>query len=313
MDAPSTRPAFEALLRDLRKDERNVAVPGLAATYLGVVALIAFAATVDRAWAYAVVFLPLGWLQYRITLSGHEAVHKTLCYPLWLNELFGVVGQALVGVNFSAYRVQHLDHHRATRMADDPDGHIYGGIIHTPRGWRRWLVYTLGTFVEIAVKVWQKGLGAAGTRGGALRRAEASAGTGRDTLLVLVAQSGLLVGLGLWTGHWWGYLALWIGPLFLVAVFLNRSRILVEHGLALLLGGNEVARSIPTVDIVPPAWQRWLFAPFAFHYHCAHHLHLTVPHYNLARLHAALGEHGAPGFHVVGGDYLRAIRRAMDA
>lgn len=310
---PVDRAAFEAALRDLRRDERNVALPGLAATYLGVAAILGVAGAVDRAWLYALVFVPLGWLQYRVVLSGHEAVHQTLCHPRWLNEALGVVGQALVGVNFAAYRVQHLDHHRATTLADDPDGHIYGGIIRAPRGWRRWLTYTLGTFLEIAVKVWQKGLGAAGTRGGKLERAPDSAATRRDTGAVLLAQLGLLVGLGFWTGHWWGYLALWIGPLFFVAVFLNRSRILVEHGLALLEGGNEVARSIPTVDLVPPVWQRWLFAPFSFHYHCAHHLHLTVPHYNLARLHALLERQGAPGFHSHPGDYFQAIARAMRA
>lgn len=313
LPAPVDRAAFEAALRDLRKDARNVALPGLAATYVALFGLIGVAASVDRWWVYLAVLLPVGWLQYRVVLSGHEAVHQTLCYPRPLNELLGVVGQALVGVNFAAYRVQHLDHHRATSLADDPDGHIYGGIIHAPRGWRRWLTYTLGTFVEIVVKVWQKGLGAAGTRGGRFERAPASWETRRDTVAVLGAQLGLLVGLGLWTGHWWGYFALWIAPLFGVAVFLNRSRILVEHGLALLEGGNEVARSIPTVDIVPPPWQRWLFAPFAFHYHCAHHLHLTVPHYNLARLHALLAAQGADGFHRIEGDYLGAIARAMRA
>ena len=71
----------------------------------------------------------MGVLQYRVVISGHEAVHSTLAYPKPLNEALGVAGQSLVGVNFTAYRLQHLDHHRVRTRSDDPDGHtcMHGG------------------------------------------------------------------------------------------------------------------------------------------------------------------------------------------
>ena len=154
---------LDGALAALRRDESNVALPGLALAYALLVALFVSPALVHSPWIFALIWVPLGILQYRVVISGHEAVHKTLCFPLWLNELLGVFGQALVGVNFAAYRLQHLDHHRARSLDEDPDGHIYGGIIKTPKGARRIAVWTLGTFVEILVKIRQKGTGGYGT------------------------------------------------------------------------------------------------------------------------------------------------------
>lgn len=302
---------FEVQLRALRTDARNVALPGLAATYVALGGLVALALHVDAWWGYLLLAGPIGHLQYRVTLSGHEAVHKTLAFPLWLNEALGVVGQALVGVNFASYRVQHLDHHRATTLHADPDGHIYGGIIAAERGWRRVATWIFGTFVELAIKIWQKGVGSLGRT----HAARASVTTWRYSALcslaVLTTQAALLAGLWRVSGHWYAYGVVWIGPLFVIAVFLNRTRILVEHGLPLLDGLPPVARSLPTVDVVPPAWERWIFAPFYFNYHCSHHLHLTVPHYNLPRLRELLRARAAAGYYEVEGSYLRAVRRTM--
>ncbi len=310
---PAAPSDFEAELRALRTDARNVALPGLAGTYVALACLVALALRVDAAWAYLLLAAPIGHLQYRVTLSGHEAVHKTLAFPGWLNETLGVVGQSLVGVNFASYRVQHLDHHRATSLAGDPDGHIYGGIIAAERGWRRVATWVFGTFVELAIKIWQKGVGSIGRAHAARESVATRRYSALCSVAVVVTQTALLLGLWRASGHWYAYGAVWIGPLFVVAVFLNRSRILVEHGLPLLDGVPPVARSLPTVDVVPPAWERWLFAPFYFNYHCCHHLYLSVPHYNLPRLRELLRAHGTAGYHEVEGSYVRALRRTMRA
>jgi fatty acid desaturase len=329
---------LDSALAALRRDERNVALPGLALAYALLIALFLSPATFTSHWVFALIWVPLGVLQYRVVISGHEAVHKTLCYPLWLNELLGVLGQSLVGVNFAAYRLQHLDHHRARSLDEDPDGHIYGGIIKTPRGARRFAVWTLGTLVEILVKIRQKGTGGYGT----LRdqRPEEVRQRRLHTLLVILAQLTIMgsagailaahLGLGLaptaltvaelgrtaalFVG---GYALLWTGPLFTVAVFLNRSRILIEHGLALLINdetpGAISGPRIPTVDIVPNVVERLIFSPFLFNYHCCHHLYMTVPHYNLPEVRALCRAHGVRGYHEVHGSYLTALRRAMSA
>jgi fatty acid desaturase len=329
---------LDGALAALRKDEVNVALPGLALAYALLVALFLSPAFVHAPWIFALIWVPLGILQYRVVISGHEAVHKTLCFPLWLNELLGVFGQALVGVNFAAYRLQHLDHHRARTLDEDPDGHIYGGIIKTPRGARRIAVWTLGTLVEILVKIRQKGTGGYGTlrdqRPDEVRQrrmhtlyvilaqltimTSAAAVLSQNLGVALVPTSFALAPLvqtaALMVG---GYALLWTGPLFTVAVFLNRSRILIEHGLALLINdetpGAISGPRIPTVDIVPNVIERVIFSPFLFNYHCCHHLYMTVPHYNLPKVRELCRAHGVKGYHEVQGSYLSALRRAMSA
>ena len=126
---------------------------------------------------------------------------------------------------------------------------------------------------------------------------------------MVALQLGLAVGFSISTGYWWGYL-FWVVPLLVVAVFLNRTRLMVEHGLALQVesgGGHRIA----TVDVVAPAWQRALFSPFLFNYHCCHHLFMAVPHYNLPKLHALLKERNHPGLVVWEGDYPSAFRRVL--
>ena len=310
---PEGEESFEAALRALRLDHRNRALPGLAACYLMTLALLLLPLWQPQWWLVLGMMPLMGMLQYRIVISGHEAVHRTLCWPEWLNETLGVFGQALVGVNFASYRVQHIEHHRSKEVGDDPDGHIYGPIVSARKGVRRWMVYLLGTFVEIAIKVVQKGVGSVGTGRVPRRDVETARTSWRHTAYVLLAQVALLTWCWYATGRITGYLEVWIAPLFLIAVFLNRSRILVEHGLPLLLKKENPGRGLATVDIVPPRWQRWIFAPFLFNYHCCHHLYMTVPHYNLPRLRALLRSHEVQGYSEVSGSYTSVIRTLMSS
>ena len=294
-----------------------------------------------------IVLLPgllfTGIVQYYIVISGHEAVHKTLCSSFRLNEFFGVLGQALVGVSFTAYRQQHLDHHKARENAVDPDSHIYMGVLSIPPGWKRFLFLTFGTFIEIAVKIRQKGSGGYGSERRLSRKVQRK--MKRDSIFVILAQLSLMgitrIILSPWMEIYWSkfglpeasftdtvglvamlfsfvlsYALLWIVPLFGITVFLNRCRIVIEHGLALKLAeqdsSSETEKSsrgtrIPTVDIVPNFIERILFAPFLFNYHCSHHLFMGVPHYHLPELHKSLKNAEYPGHYTLKGGYLKAL------
>lgn len=301
---------LEADLAALRKGTRWDAIPVLVASAVALTACCMLPRTLGP-WSVALTWVPIGLLQYRLVISGHEAVHRTLVPHAALNEWIGAVGQALVGVNFAAYRLQHMDHHRCPDRASDPDGHIYGGIIDARRGWRRLLTWTLGTAVEVAVKLRQKGAAGIGTDRATVRP-EVAAAMRRHGLLVIACQLLLVALCAASSGLWWAYAGLWIGPLLTVTVFLNRTRILVEHGLPLVAGLAGGPR-IPTVDIVPPTWQRLVFAPFLFNHHCAHHLHMGVPWYNLPQLRELCRRHGVEGYGEVQGGYLAALSRCLRA
>jgi len=314
----------------LRKQEHNGALFTLFVVYACLATVFGGFAFLPM-WSWVVLIPCMGIVQYYVVISGHEAVHKTLCAKKSLNEFFGVFGQALVGVNFHAYRLQHIDHHRCSSSETDPDSHIYMKVMSMSAGWPRFLYLVFGTFIEILIKIRQKGSGGYGTDRNINPTTEAL--MKRDSLFVILAQLNLmglsticigglpfsiglhpLIDLGL--GCVFGYAVVWIVPLFCITVFLNRCRIVIEHGLALHIAKknhNFGGPRIPTLDIVPSPWERFLFAPFLFNYHCAHHLFMAVPHYNLPQLHALLRAENYEGHHRIEGGYIRAILQAMKA
>jgi fatty acid desaturase len=281
---------LESRIQALRQSQSDV----------GVVRVGAALAGIAICWGLAAALSPIHWIwlvpviglcQYRIVISGHEAVHGTLCRSRPLNEALGLVGQALIGVSFPAYREQHLSHHRAAATADDPDGHIYGPVVAAAPGARRAFVWIFGVVPEVATKLRQKGVGS--TVGVAA---------------VVVAQLLLALAAAAVMHAWWGWIVLWGAPLG-VAILLNRTRLVIEHGLA--LGMDRGGSRLPTVDVVAPAWQRLLLSPFAFNYHCSHHLFMAVPHHALPELHAYLRERNHPGFVVAEGDYVWSLRKVI--
>lgn len=317
-------------IRTLRQEQDNRALVGLCVVYtLLALAFVGFARLPVVTWVVLIPFM--GVVQYYIVISGHEAVHKTLCAHRNLNEFFGVCGQAMVGVNFHAYRLQHIDHHRSSSNKEDPDAHIYMKVMSVSSGVPRFLYLVFGTFIEIVIKIRQKGSGGYGTDRDI--KPDVAYRMKRDSIFVVLAQvsimilsylciGGLPISLGipafleLMLGLVWSYAMVWIVPLFCVTVFLNRCRIVIEHGLALHIAQEKQdfgGPRIPTIDVVPNRIERMLFAPFLFNYHCAHHLFMAVPHYRLPQLHRLLLEHQYTGHHRIKGGYIRALKRAMQA
>ncbi len=327
-------------LKQLRQDTRWDGI-GLVVLFalLLVLVSVGFARFSPVYWIW---LMPLmGWVQYYIVISGHEAVHKTLCPSKSINEGIGVIGQAMIGVNFTAYRLQHIDHHRAPRHDTDPDAHIYMGIMRQRPGIKRFLWLTFGTFIEILIKIRQKGVEGYGTKRDI--KPEIQSAMRRDSLLVILCQLGwMLLGwslLGL--GQYWpetilvtlsdlstmgillktgielvcSYAIFWTIPLFCITVFLNRCRILIEHGLALAMVSEQNdfnGPRIPTVEVHPTMLERWVFAPFNFNYHGSHHTYMTVPFYHLPALNQLMKKRfsnrdNPVGFLEFEGGYLQAL------
>ena len=60
---------LDGALAALRKEEVNVALPGLALAYALLVALFVSPAFFHTPWIFALIWVPLGVLQYRVVLS----------------------------------------------------------------------------------------------------------------------------------------------------------------------------------------------------------------------------------------------------
>ncbi len=275
----------------LRGERRNSALVGLTASYAILVLAVAAAAVRPGLATGIPAFLLIGLMQYRLVVAVHEATHRTFLQPAWLNELSGVVNAALVGTNFTRHRREHLAHHETRELAKDPIGYIYHPILRARPGWRRLGVLIFGTAFEALEKLRQQGAGAGFERD--RPRAE------RRDSLVLLALHALLFGVFWGLFGWWGWLVFWMAPVATVALFMNRVRIFVEHGIP-YAGREHYGRplgSAPllTVDLASNPVERFFVAGFWMNYHNAHHHVPSIPHYHVPRLREIL-EQEEPGY-----------------
>ncbi|HEX7896552.1 MAG TPA: fatty acid desaturase [Planctomycetota bacterium] len=294
--SPSLPPERREALRALHDDRRNRAAFPLLATYLLLGGAVAALILKPGPLTFAVVPLAIGVLQYRLIMACHEAVHRTLFFPAWLNEAAGVLCGSLVGLHLTRYRSQHLAHHDAPALSADPDAYIYEPVLRARPGVRRAAVWFFGAVPELFEKFRQKSAG-----GGSLPL----------SLAILAAQGALLGACALWL-KWWYYPVFWAAPLVTIALFLNRTRVIVEHGWAHLRVAPDALPDAPvlTFDLRSNPLERFIIAPFLFNFHGAHHSSPSVPHYNNPRLAALLAESGRPVVRVEG-SYLGTLLRIL--
>ena len=300
MDSTELRHQIAAL----RARKRNLpGAAGVLSTWL-ILALAVWGLRVWPGWWMGLVaFLVIGLMQYRLVLAAHEATHKTLFHPVWLNERLGLFVASLVGVSLFNYREAHLKHHKSPQsIQDDIDGYIYRPLLQAPPGWPRlWLLLT-GNYRDILTKLRRKFFGDAALpeapREVSGRRPEPGALVWQ--LLPLVVVQGAVWGMFSWALNGWSYFVWWLAPVFVIALQADRARTFLEHGYNYFFPGPAVTdlSQAPqdTIDVATNAFERYLFAPFGFSHHQAHHAHLTVPFYHLRELAHLLEQH-QPGYH----------------
>src|SRR5687767_8412280 len=149
-------------IAELRKDQRNAhAAMHIVAAYLLIAVNFWVLKHYPNWMTYVFSFFFLGFMQYRLVMSTHEATHKTLFFPVWLNEFFGVFHSALVGISFFNYRKTHLEHHKNPQSIDeDIDSYIYRPLLEAKPGIRRLSLLVFGVVYDVAEKVIRKLRGA---------------------------------------------------------------------------------------------------------------------------------------------------------
>src|SRR5687768_1251463 len=142
----------------LRKEQRNAhGLAHIGATYALLIATFWCMKHYPLWWVYTLAWFMIGFMQYRLVMSTHEAVHKTLVFPAGLNEFFGVFHSALVGISFFNYRKTHLEHHKNPQSIDeDIDSYIYRPLLETKPGFRRLALLVFGVAFDIAEKIGRK-------------------------------------------------------------------------------------------------------------------------------------------------------------
>jgi fatty acid desaturase len=121
---------------------------------------------------------------------------------------------------------------------------------------------------------------------------------------VFVTNAALLAILAAF-GHPELYL-LWVGAWLTTNTLVTRIRSIAEHSMI-----EDPADPLKnTRTVLPTWWERLLLAPNRVNFHLEHHLLMTVPHYNLPRMHRLLRERGVLDHACVERSYLGILRRA---
>jgi fatty acid desaturase len=263
-----------------------------------VAASFALVAWAPSALSLIVALCVIGSRQLGLAVLMHEAAHGTLLRSRTANDRVGSWLCAYpVWSDLYAYRPYHLRHHAKNWTEADPDLALATPFPITRASFRRkvWRDLSGRTGLKFARARWS----------GALRRWRAGDRMGRRALLGFASTNLALLALLALSGRPELYL-LWIGAWLTTHTLVTRIRSIAEH--AMVPEPADELRNTRTT--LASWWERLLVAPSRVNYHLEHHLAMTVPHYNLPRLHRLLRQRGVLEGADVASGYLEVLRRA---
>ncbi len=278
--------------------------PALAGWWLAMLVVVEAGVLVGLSvWLIPLILLA-GCLQNALILWTHEGSHGSLHPNLKTNDrLADLVICGPLGVTVDGYRWHHSRHHK---YLGDPKEEIELSAFECIRGGQLWRHIARHMFGVVAFRVIfrrQRYADDAKFEQPPGRTPAAWAG-------FVVFNGGLFLACAL-QGAWWAYFALWVFPLFTLAIMISNFRTIVEHQ-----PSSDVCDSgdatIPAISrTVETNWlERTLVAPIGFYYHYEHHLYPKVPYHNLPRVRALLKERGYyPDDHVRAKGFLRTVWR----
>lgn len=242
------------------------------------------------------IFL-LGGRMLGFAVLMHDASHRALFRNRKVNDWVGNWLCAYpIWSDLKPYRPYHLQHHGKTGTPEDPDIGLVAPFPITKRSLRR--------------KMWRDLSGQTGRKfaKAAFRRTFGRFNEDEDArwaaIGVTVTNLALFALLAV-LGHPALYL-LWAIAWLTTYTWVTRIRAIAEH--ALTPDQTDPLRNTRTTIASP--LERLFIAPNRVNYHLEHHLLMTVPHYNLPRMHEMLRDRGAYDDACIDRGYAVVLRRA---
>jgi len=241
-----------------------------------------------RWWVVLAGMVVVGARYYALFIIGHDGFHQRLFRNQRLNDLFTdvcLVGP--IGAVTHLNKRNHLAHHRLLANSADPDRHKHICGNKTERIELTLYLAGLGSVILAIHHVFF-------ARDRAARESTSSADdhyTIRDLLILAGWQLALIAGLTALFG-WWGYLLLWLAPLYLFTFLADNLRSFVEHS---QLMADDEADAHRLVTYTSNSIERFFIAPMNMNYHATHHLWPSIPYYNLAIADRELRQAGPTG------------------
>ena len=227
----------------------------------------------------------------------HDAAHRALFKRRSVNDFVGNwLGAYPVWSDLKPYRPYHLQHHGKTGTEEDPDIGLVKPFPITKRSLRRkmWRDLSGQTGLKFAKAAYRR------TFGRFWKDNDARWATIGFTVTNL-ALFGTLAALGQPALY-----LLWVVAWLTTNTWVTRIRAIAEH--ALTPDGTNPLRNTRTTIASP--LERLFLAPNRVNYHLEHHLLMTVPHYNLPRMHELLKERGVLDDACIDHGYRTVLHRA---
>lgn len=226
----------------------------------------------------------IGARQLGFAVLMHEAAHRTLFSNRSVNDFVGNWLCAFpIWSDLHPYRPYHLQHHAKNWTDEDPDLALATPFPITRDSLRR--------------KIWRDLSGQTGWKrakatlardlGKSQGRVQRLDFTGTRNLRGVVITNLCLLAILAGFGHAELYL-LWAVAWLTTYSLAMRVRSIAEHSMA-LDPTNPLQNSR---TMLARWWERLILAPNRVNFHLEHHLYMTVPHYNLPRLHRLLKARG---------------------
>lgn len=240
----------------------------------------------------------MGGRQLACSIIMHDAGHFSLFTNKKINDFVGKwLGSYPIMNDMLKYRFYHLEHHLTTGTAEDPDITLTKGyptsIASMFRKVGRDLLGATGIKAQIAMISMHLGylkynLGKKVKRISQRKRTwSAFFKVAFNNLYGPILAQLIIFGILSFIASPWLYL-LWIGALLTTFNFSIRIRAMAEH--SMVEDTEDVMRNTRTT--YANWWEKLLFAPHNVNYHVEHHLLMSVPPYNLPKMHSLLKERG---------------------
>ncbi len=247
-----------------------------------------------------VAVVVIGARQLSCAAIMHDAAHRALLSDRKWNDWAGNWLAAYpVWSDTDRYRPYHMEHHRRTGSSEDPDlGLVKPFPITTKSLWRKvWRDLSGQTGWKFAKASWRRSF-ALWKSDPLARRAARGVLVANLVLLAILALSGYPELYVLWVIAW-----------LTTYTLVTRIRAIAEHAMTPAAFDPDAPLN-NTRTVLARWWERLLVAPNFLNYHLEHHLLMTVPHYNLPRMHALLAERGVMDSACIERSYWRILSRA---
>ena len=246
--------------------------------------------------------LVIGSRQHGIAILMHDAAHSALFKNRRLNDLAGkYLLAASYGGDLLSYRRYHLQHHKFTQSADDPDLPLSAKFPVTKKSLTRKFIrdMTGQTFFRLA----------SAKRGSNAKMIEGADAFAKQSLWPVIIFNTTLFFVLASIGHWWAYFVLWLLPLTTWFFAVLRLRNIAEHAMT-STDDNPLTHARTTqVNFL----ERIFFSPYWVNYHVEHHVYMYVPCYRLSVLHKLMKEAGHITAMETKNGYANVLRNATTA